>query len=860
MKIVVIGGVAAGTKTAAKMKREDWKSEVVLYAKDKQISYAGCGLPYYVGGLIESEEELIVNTPKQYSELTGVRVEVGKEAISLDAQRKAILIQDVDTHSQEEVFYDRLVLATGASAVQLKIDGAELNGIFTVRTPKDAIQIKNEILSHDVKNAVVIGGGFIGLEMAENLKRQGCAVTVLEAASQILPDVFDPEMAGMIKKEIQKKGIRVMTSTKAEKFIGENRVKAVLTNTGMVLADCVIVSVGIKPNTDFLSTSKIEMERGRILTDPTFRTNVEDVYAVGDCAMIHHRMTKARHYSPMGSSANLEGRTLAQILNGKEKSYPGGLGTSILHLPELNCGRTGLSEKEAVKNGYDVITSLVITNDKAHYYPDSSLFFTKMIADKTTHKLLGVQAIGSGNVDKMIDIAVTGLNMNASLEDFENADYAYAPPFSTAIHPFVQTVYVLLNKIEGTMRSMTPQEYLDGKANDYQVLDVSSTPSIRGARYIDLATFDGNLPEYEKDAKLLLVCNRGRRAYLAQRRMMQAGYTNTLVLEGSTLFNDVRVKNVVLKVTPEEITKVKAWGFLHDKNTADCFNGRVITRNGKITAEESAVIAEAAKRFGSGEITMTSRLTLEIQKVPFDNIEPLRAFLAEHGLETGGTGSKVRPVVSCKGTTCQYGLIDTFGLSEEIHERFYHGYNDVKLPHKFKIAVGGCPNNCVKPDLNDLGIIGQRIPEVDFDKCRGCKVCQIEAACPIKIAHVEDGKIKIDPNACNHCGRCVGKCPFKAIEQSTYGYRVFIGGRWGKKTAKGLPLSKVFTDKNEVLDVVEKSILLFREQGITGERFADTVNRLGFENVEKQLLENGLLERKEENLAAQVHLKGGAKC
>ena len=210
--------------------------------------------------------------------------------------------------------------------------------------------------------------------------------------------------------------------------------------------------------------------------------------------------------------------------------------------------------------------------------------------------------------------------------------------------------------------------------------------------------------------------------------------------------------------------------------------------------------------------------------------------------------------------TCQYGLIDTFALSEEIHERFYHGYREVKLPHKFKIAVGGCPNNCVKPDLNDLGIIGQRVPQIDLEKCRGCKVCQIENNCPIHVAKMVDGKITIDENACNHCGRCVGKCPFHAVEDYTNGYRIYIGGRWGKKVAQGRYLEKVFTDKEEVLSIVEKAILLFREQGITGERFADTVARLGFENVQEQLLADDLLARKEENIKAQKHLKGGATC
>lgn len=306
------------------------------------------------------------------------------------------------------------------------------------------------------------------------------------------------------------------------------------------------------------------------------------------------------------------------------------------------------------------------------------------------------------------------------------------------------------------------------------------------------------------------------------------------------------------KISKEDITRVKALGFLHDKNTEDIFNGRVITRNGKITAEECRVISEAAEKFGSGEVAMTVRMTVEIQGVPYENIEPLREFLRQHGLETGGTGKKVRPVVSCKGTTCQFGLIDTYSLSEEIHEKFYKGYEKVSLPHKFKIAVGGCPNNCVKPDLNDVGIIGQRVPSVDISKCRGCKKCQIEMACPIKASVLSEGKICFDEEKCNHCGRCMNKCPFKAFDNYTNGYRIYIGGRWGKQSAKGQFLSKVITSREEVISIVEKAILLFRSEGIMGERFSDTIARIGFENAEKLLLSDELLERKEEILAMEI--------
>ena len=289
-------------------------------------------------------------------------------------------------------------------------------------------------------------------------------------------------------------------------------------------------------------------------------------------------------------------------------------------------------------------------------------------------------------------------------------------------------------------------------------------------------------------------------------------------------------------VSPEEVKRVKGMGFLQDKRYPVVFNARVITRNGKLTAAQHRVIAEACERFGSGEVTMTVRLTLEIQGVKYENIQPLVDFLAEHGLSTGGTGKRVRPVVSCKGTTCQYGLIDTFALSEKMHKRFYEEMRGVALPHKFKIAVGGCPNNCVKPDLNDLGVIGQRIPTVYLEKCRGCKKCRVEAACPIKVAHLDGGKVVIDPAACNHCGRCRNQCPFGAVADYVSGYKVYIGGRWGKKVAQGRALSRIFTTEDEVMAVTEKAIELFRTQGIDGERFADTVARLGFENVERMLI------------------------
>jgi dissimilatory sulfite reductase (desulfoviridin) alpha/beta subunit len=313
-----------------------------------------------------------------------------------------------------------------------------------------------------------------------------------------------------------------------------------------------------------------------------------------------------------------------------------------------------------------------------------------------------------------------------------------------------------------------------------------------------------------------------------------------------------------MKITEEMRKAVKGQGFLSN-NDGKHFSCRVITENGAITADQLINVAEIAKKYGNGDISLTSRLTLEIPGIKYEDIENTKEYLKKDNLVSGGTGSRVRPIVPCKGTVCTFGLCDTQGIGTTLHKEFYEKWYDVKLPHKFKIGVGGCPNNCIKPSLNDFGIIGQFVPELDEDMCSGCKKCAPKDACKVGAIHIVDGKMEIDREKCNNCGLCIGKCHFDAVEEGKKGLKVYLGGKWGKASRPGTPIAGVYTEE-EVISILEKVLLIYREQGKTGERFGDMIDRIGEANMEAQVLSYDILDRKEEILEADLHTVGGATC
>lgn len=536
MDILVIGGVAAGTKTAAKLKREHRDYNVTIITMGKDISYAGCGLPYYVGGVIENKESLIVNTPENFEKLTQVKVITNTEALKINRDSKIVSTKNVVTNEEKEFKYDKLVIATGADPIKPNLDGINLKGVYYVRTPEDAIKLRDIIENDEIKRAVVVGGGFIGLEIAENLLENNIKTTVIDA-SESIPPGFDKEISLYLQEKLIDNGIMVLTNEKVVSIIGDEKVSKIKTDKRVIKADLVIMSVGIKPNTKIAKECGLNLEDNKTISvDYNMQTSDENIFAVGDCASVKNIITNKVTWSPMGSSANKEGRCVARTIAGKESKFKGILGTSIVKLLDINAARTGLTEEEAISLGYNTESVIVPLDDKAHYYPGAGLLFIKLIADIDSEKILGAQVFGKGSVDKQIDTVATAIHFGGKLSDLQDLDLAYAPPFSTAISPLGHAANVLLNKITEGVKIVRFEDFIENK-DSYKIVDVNKVPTLENALYLDLSSIDGEIENLNYDDKILLVCARGKRAYLAYNRMKYYGYKDVNILEGGLSLN-----------------------------------------------------------------------------------------------------------------------------------------------------------------------------------------------------------------------------------------------------------------------------------------------------------------------------------
>ncbi|MFZ5968618.1 MAG: FAD-dependent oxidoreductase [Bacillota bacterium] len=537
-KIFVIGAVAAGTKAAAKIKRENPKAKVVVVTKDENISYAGCGLPYYVGGVIEEKKELVVKTPEDFKLLTDIDVFIKHEAIKIDTEQKQVEVKNLNTGEIKVYAYDKLVIATGAAPFIPPIEGINLKGVFTLRTVEDAVKIRELIEKGTVKKAVVVGGGFIGLEVAENLREKNVEVSIVELVDHILPP-FDEEIALYAQNYLKEMGISIYTKEKVTSIKGVGgKVSKVITDQREIEADMAIMSVGVRPNTELAVNIGVELGLTRAIKVNEFmETNIKDVYAVGDCTEIVNLVTGKPAWYPMGSTANKMGRVAGINMAKEEKdSLSGVLGTTIVKLFKLNAGKTGLSERDAMKEGYEIETVLVPANDKAHYYPGYRQIITKLIADKKTHRILGAQVVGEGVVDKPIDIIATAITFGAKVEDLEKLDLAYAPPFSMAMSSTIVAASVLRNKLTGRVDGISPVE-LKNRLGQLQIVDVRDEGSfmigtIPGAVNIPSGEMYMRADELDKDKETVLICKLGKNAYLSYLKMKELGFDKVRILEG----------------------------------------------------------------------------------------------------------------------------------------------------------------------------------------------------------------------------------------------------------------------------------------------------------------------------------------
>ncbi len=545
-KIIIVGGVAAGTKVAAKIMRNCPEDQVTVIERGEFLSYAGCGLPYYVSGVVKEQKELmstpvgVVRDAAFFQKVKNFSVRNHTEATAINRDKKTLTISSAQ--GEEDLSYDRLVLCTGASPVVPPIPGRELDGVYKLHGVEDAEGIKARLAGHTALDCVVVGGGLIGVEMTESLVSMGCRVTMVEMLDNILP-ILDTEMAELTEKHMEANGVRVMTATKVEAIVGERKVEKVVTSKGEIPADMVIVSIGVRPNVKLAKDAGLDIgDTGAILVNGKMQTSDDDIYAAGDCVETMNIVTGKGCFIPLGSTANKQGRVAANNICGIADTYPGVVGSSVCKVFDFNVARTGLTEKQAIAEGYDVEYCLAPAPDKPHFMPQAKPLFLKLIADKKTRKLLGAQAVGLGEADKRVNVAAMALHSGMDLDEFAQVDLCYAPPYSPAMDNIIVAADVMRNKFDGLMQGVKPatvKEWLD-EGKDFTLLDVRSPGEyeqmhIADTLHIPLGAVRTKLDAIPRDKPVVAFCKISLRGYEAALMLKAAGFNDVYVMDGGIL-------------------------------------------------------------------------------------------------------------------------------------------------------------------------------------------------------------------------------------------------------------------------------------------------------------------------------------
>lgn len=551
-RILVIGGVAAGPKAAARARRRDPNAEITIVEKGELLSYAGCGLPYYIQGEVETADELM-STPAGairdaafFRNVKAINVLSRTLAERIDRQGRFVEVVSLETDEKRDIPYDKLVLATGADAVMPPFPGAELNGVYRLNHPYDAEGIRKAV--HDgCGKAAIIGAGLIGMEVAEALAAQGLDVTIIEMMDHVVPALLDPDIAAHLERHLAEKGVRVLTGARVTGIEGDDRgrVTGVLTDKGPVEAGLALVAIGVRPATKLAIDAGLEIgPTGAIKVNEHLQTSDPDIYAGGDCAENVNRITHAPTYAPLGSTANKHGRVIGDNVTGGDSTFHGVVGTVVFKAFEFNVGRVGLTEKECAAQGIPYLMALTPGPDRAHYYPTARPMVLKVVSHAETGRLLGMQAVGTGDVVKRVDVVATAITFGAAARDLSELDLGYAPPYSSAVDLLAHAGNVIDNKARGIARSVTPAEVkrrMDA-GEDFVLLDVRTPQEVQAAGLRDPRVV--NIPlgklmeragELPADKEIVAFCKISVRGYEAQRILEGRGFSKVSFMDGGLM-------------------------------------------------------------------------------------------------------------------------------------------------------------------------------------------------------------------------------------------------------------------------------------------------------------------------------------
>ena len=545
-KVIIVGGVAGGASTAARLRRLDESSHIILFERGKYVSYANCGLPYHVGDVIPRRDTLLLQTPESLKSKFNIDVRIQQEVISIDRENKTITVKNLATSQESVESFDTLVLATGSSPIIPNIPGIHSKFIFSLWTVDDADRIRQYIRQNKINDAVIIGGGFIGVEMAENLRQLGMAVSLVEMLNQVMAP-FDFEMAQLIHKTLEKNGVSLYLGNGVTSFTETDESILVNLSDGKQLTTrLVILAIGVKPNSDLARSAGLAMNaRGGIVVDKALRTSDPDIYAVGDVIEVEDFINKGKTMIPLAGPANKQGRIAANNIAEENDQYQGTQGSAIVKIFDLCAANTGTNEKTLLKNGFvkgkDYEKIIILQNSHASYYPGASPMAIKLLFSTDGNKIFGAQIIGKEGVDKRIDTIGTAIRLGGTIWDLKSLEFAYAPPFSSAKDPVNMAGFVAENVLKSRVffTEWDIVEHYDPKKT--LLLDVREEAecqiyALPEAVNIPLGQLQSRLSEIDKEKEIIIFCAMGVRAYNAARILMANGFQNVKVYPGGMRF------------------------------------------------------------------------------------------------------------------------------------------------------------------------------------------------------------------------------------------------------------------------------------------------------------------------------------